>query len=157
MYPHAPPPPIPGKKSRRNLWIVLGVIGGVVVVGLIVIIAFVVFFFSTITAPADAVNDYLAALQKGDYETGYSYLCSSQQSTITESEFEAAIEAEISDVGKIESYNANHVNVTGSAATVSYDLKTSARSSPVRVTTGLVDEDGWKVCSFDEPEPDTEF
>ncbi|GAA1794019.1 Rv0361 family membrane protein [Planosporangium flavigriseum] len=102
------PPPGPGvtppftapptDRNRRGLWIGLGVgalalvlccIGGLAGFGILVVGA----NKQVETQATQVVHDYLDAVETGDYETAYGYVCSSLKRKITSTEFAAQQEA----------------------------------------------------------------
>lgn len=75
----------PQKKSRRWLWITLGVIGGIIVLGCAgcaIAGAFGLNFFAQAVGPTVVTEQYYQAIQKQDYVTAYSYLASGATLTI---------------------------------------------------------------------------
>jgi hypothetical protein len=61
----------PARQSRRTLWIVLGIVGGVVIIGIIALFALVAAFASTPTKTLDA---FCNAINGRDYQTAYNQL-----------------------------------------------------------------------------------
>jgi hypothetical protein len=61
----------PAQRSRRTLWIVLGIVGGVVVIGIIALFALVAAFAST---PTKTLDTFCNAVNGRDYQTAYNQL-----------------------------------------------------------------------------------
>jgi hypothetical protein len=75
----------PQKKSRRWLWITLGIIGGIIALGCAgcaIATALGVNFFAQAVGPTVVAEQYYQAIQKQDYVTAYSYLASGATLTI---------------------------------------------------------------------------
>ena len=72
IYPQQP------RQSRRALWIVLGIVGGLIVLSCATSGIFfalgIGFFARTVAAPTNVVNEYYSAIKIQDYATAYSYL-----------------------------------------------------------------------------------
>lgn len=144
--PPAPGVPVPGippaRQSRRTLWIILGIVGGVLVVGIIACVALVAAFAST---PTKTLQSYCDAFKSGDYQSAYNQLSSSLQSQVTESQFANVEDTSIRPLGGVSSCNVSNVNQSGSSATgtITYTFG-DGKSGPVPYT--LVDENNtWKI------------
>jgi hypothetical protein len=73
---YMPPPQQQPKKSRRWLWITLGIIGGLVVLGCAICgitAAMGVGFFAKVAGPTVAATEYYQAMKTQDYNKAYSY------------------------------------------------------------------------------------
>lgn len=71
-----PPQQQQPKKSRRWLWITLGIIGGLVVLGCVgcgITAALGIGFFAKVAGPTVAATEYYQAIKTQDYNTAYSY------------------------------------------------------------------------------------
>ena len=141
-----PPPPPPGwgqpaapvKKSRRSLWITLGVIFGVLVLA---IGSCTVFFVTAIKAPVDASNRFLSAIDDGDYARAISL--SDPGCSLGMSEADLANAFQGADI----TYNLNNSSVTNSSATVSGSFSVVGQNVS-SIALQLRNIDGWKICGF---------
>jgi hypothetical protein len=80
--------PPPARQSRRTLWIVLGIVGGVVIIGIIALFALVAAFAST---PTKTLDTFCNGVNGKDYQTAYNQLSPGlQQRGGSESSFAAA-------------------------------------------------------------------
>ena len=140
----APPPPgwgqpaAPVKKSRRSLWITLGVIFGVLVLA---IGSCTVFFVTAIKAPVDASNRFLSAIDDGDYARAISL--SDPGCSLGMSEADLANAFQGADI----TYNLNNSSVTNSSATVSGSFSVVGQNVS-SIALQLRNIDGWKICGF---------
>ncbi len=148
--PGAPVPGWPGQppaKKSHTLRNVLVVVGAVVLLGIAAVVVAVVFFVKAVTGPADATNDYLAALKANKTSEAYSHLCRSLQDEIGSEEFVGIIRKERERNGPIVSYNVHSTEIVNGRGRTEYTLKRRRASSDIQA--GLVKEDGeWKLCQF---------
>lgn len=126
------------KKSRRSLWITLGVIFGVLALG---IGSCTIWFVGAVKAPVDASNNFLAAIDNGNYAEAISLSdpgCSLGMS-----------EADLAQVfgGADITYNLNNSSVTNSSATVSGSFSVVGQDLS-SISLQLRNIDGWRVCGF---------
>jgi hypothetical protein len=88
---YAPPLQPISKKSRRGLWIALGVIGAVLV---LMCVGFSVLVFANLPTPAKTLDTFCNALTSGDNHTAYTQFSSSLQSQIPEAAFTQTVSAD---------------------------------------------------------------
>src|SRR6266480_1721205 len=114
-------PPQQPKRSRRGLWIVLGIIGGLIVLSCavcgILFATGAAFFAKTIAEPAIVVNDYYNAVEKQDYSTAYMYigtnLTASNGQALTQELYTTAAKALDTVKGPVTKYTfGNNISVT---------------------------------------------
>ncbi|MEV6488159.1 hypothetical protein AB0M20_05885 [Actinoplanes sp. NPDC051633] len=155
--PLAPPPPAGKRPNRRvRLWIAMGAgILALLCLGGVGVFISVYDQATEIkrTAPDAVVDSYLGAfLQNRDDEEAALYVCKSGANLSALQAFRARFMAVEKDqsVGIDLSWTSISVTVVGDRATASTDLKWLATDGahglqPFRF--GLVDKDGWRVCS----------
>ncbi len=151
------PPPQP-KKSRRGLWIVLGIIGGVIVLSCavcgILFATGVGFFAKTIAEPAIVVNQYYSAVEKQDYATAYSYidqnLTASNGKQLTQQVYTLAAQGLDTVKGPVTKYTfGNNISVTNNTASVTVSVtRGSAPAYDVQLQLQQVNG-SWKITSYD--------
>ncbi|HZR39865.1 MAG TPA: hypothetical protein VFB12_07105 [Ktedonobacteraceae bacterium] len=157
-------PPVPGamptqqpKRSRRWLWIVLGVI-----VGLLLVCGVGTFaIFNTIAHnPAtDVVNKYYTAIKTQDYATAFQYLDPTMKMTvqgtsqqITSDLFTQVGQAYDTEKGKVNNYSITNTQLSTNNGVNTADLTVSVtrNGAAYDVHLGLRQEgDAWKIISFD--------
>jgi hypothetical protein len=145
------------KKSRRGLWIALGVIGGLFVLlcGIFVVAgAFGVgLFASVVSGPTNAVNQYYTAIEHQDYKTAYSYLqldtftVSGQQVAANEALYVQLASGLDTAKGKVTSHSISSIQVNNNDATVVVSATRSGQSYTVQLELQKVGND-WKIVRF---------
>jgi len=151
------PPQQPGR-SRRTLWIVLGIFGGLIVLSCaicgILFVAGVGFFAKTVAAPALTVNQYYSAVQKQDYNTAYSYidqnLTASNGQPLTQQVYTVAAQALDEVKGKVSRFSVGgNISVTNNTASVTVSV-TRGSTAAYDVHLQLQQVNGtWKISSYD--------
>ena len=147
--PGYPPPPVPSyaapgtvqQKSRRGLWITLGVIGGVL---LLFCIACSVFVYAARSTPGKTLTTFCNALKSQDYQTAYDQLSTGLKNQFTESQFAAAF-SNNGGSGNVTNCSVSNTSDNGTTGngTITY---TFANGSTVIDDYRLVDESGeWKI------------
>lgn len=146
--PGYPPPPVPSyaapgttqQKSRRGLWITLGIIGGVLLLFCIACTVFTLVVGSS--TPTKTLQTYCDSLKKGDDQTAYNQYSSSFKSQLSESQFASSLNGvNISDC-LISNVNDNGTTGTG---TITY---TGNGGRSVTIDYTLIDENGtWKISN----------
>ena len=119
------------------MWITVATIVGICVLG---IGACTVWFVSTVTAPVDEANRFLAEVDEGHYATALAMMttpCDGSQ--ITTDVFDQIFGGAPID------YNLNSSNVTNNDAVASGSFS-SPITSASQIEVYLKDRDGWKVC-----------
>ena len=146
----APPPGVPGagvppaRQSRRTLWIVLGIVGGVLVLG---IIACVVVFavVANSSTPSKTLQAYCDALKTRDYQTAYNQFSSNVQSQISEAQYASIEDGSVRSLNGISSCSVSNVTQgdTTATGTITYTFG-DGRSGPLPYS--LVKENNaWKI------------
>ncbi len=138
-------PPVK-KSSKKMIWIIVGIVGGVFVIGGIAV-AFAIFtFVGAVTAPVDTANEYLAAVREGDTTTIIALSCDSRTNP------DDAIDA-FGGPGELRSYFLSTSNIVNSQAEVA-GVATLTDGADGTITMTLMHEsgrsgNGWRVCGFD--------
>jgi limonene-1,2-epoxide hydrolase len=129
-------PAAPAKKpSRRNLWIIVGAIIGLLVIG--GAIAFGAISYVNRPTATKTLNAYCSALKGGDYHTAYNQLSSGMQAKYgSEAAFATAF-SNNGGLGKVMNCTVQNANDGANTGTISYNL--SGGSSLV-VDYTLIDE-----------------
>ncbi len=165
-----PPPGImpPAHKSRKWMWIVLAMLGGVLLLscGLCTWAGYL-FIAPTVQDQANAVslvNDYYEAIQSRNYNDAYLDLAlKGTGSSLTREQFIQQAESRDSQYGPVRSYvseqpspaaNTNGGNTTGlnfSHLTVTVNVSRARLSYPVVLSFEKVEKVGgsWKIVDFD--------
>ena len=149
--PYAAPPTAPKRKSRRGLWITLGVIAALLIVvcggGAL---AAVQFF-----APAVTDGLYCGYLKTQNYTASYSLLSQKMQAQLTSDQYVQASQALDKLEGPVTSCsqatgvsNAYNYTLFGSTATVAVAI-TRATAGTLEGQLHLKNESGWKVDGID--------
>jgi hypothetical protein len=161
-------PPVPGymppqqpRQSRRALWIVLGIIGGILVLSC----AFCGILFAlgagpiasivgSIAGPTNVVNQYYNAIQRQDYPTAYSYLdtnlIATNGQTLTQDLYTTGAQALDLAKGKVSSFSIGNISLTNNNNTATVTVSVTRGSSPpYTVQLQLQKVNGtWKITSF---------
>lgn len=98
-----------------------------------------IFIFKAATEPVDTTNEWIDAAKAGNVSEAEDLTCDGESAE----EFIDYIEFYTG--GSITSHNMNSVNTTNDTSTV--DGTISGPDGTYPFSFGLVDEDGWKVCS----------
>jgi hypothetical protein len=152
---YAPPPP---KKSRRRLWITLGIIFGVIL--LIFVGGFVAIIAYVNNSPAKTVTQqYYDAVKTQNYAQAYTYLdiqtltLNGQQQQATQALYTQVAQVVDQQNGKVTDYNITGVNLssstsTGSTAVVTVNVTRNGKTQEVHVQLRQEGND-WKIVSID--------
>jgi hypothetical protein len=149
-------PPQQPKRSRRGLWIALGIIGGLIVLSCAVCGIFFVlgigFFAKSVALPAITVNQYYSAVEKQDYNTAFSYistnLTASNGQTLTQDLYTTAAQALDFAKGKVTTYSVGNVSTSNNVASVTVSV-TRGSAAPYDVQLQLQQINGsWKITSY---------
>jgi hypothetical protein len=151
-------PPQQPKRSRRGLWIALGIIGGLIVLSCavcgILFATGAAFFAKTIAEPAIIVNQYYSAVEKQDYATAYSYistnLIAQNNQPLTQELYTTAAKALDTVKGPVTKYTfGNNISVTNNTASVTVSVtRGSAPAYDVQLQLQQVNG-SWKITSYD--------
>ncbi len=135
---YAAPVPVARPKSRRGLWIALGVIGGVLLIGIVLFVVIA----ANVSTPTKTLNAFCNALKSSDYQTAYNQLSSNQQSQETESQFAAAASTN-GTLGRVTDCTVSNVNDSAGTGTISYTV--SSGQSVVADYTLIKENGTWKI------------
>lgn len=150
-------PPQQLKRSRRGLWIVLGIIGGLIVLSCavcgILFVAGVGFFAKTVAAPALVANQYYSAVEKQDYTTAYSYLntnlIAQNNQPLTQELYTTAARTLDTAKGTVSNYSVGNISVNNNTASVTVSV-TRGSTPAYDVQLQLQQVNGtWKITRFD--------
>ncbi len=150
-------PPQQPKRSRRGLWIALGIIGGLIVLSCAVCGIFfalgIGFFAKTVAGPAITANQYYSAVEKQDYNTAFSYigtnLTASNGQALTQQIYTVAAQALDLAKGKVTNYSVGSISTSNNVASVTVSV-TRGTSAPYDVHLQLQQVNGsWKITSYD--------
>jgi len=133
-----------GKRSNRTLWIILGIVGGVVVLGIIACVAIFAVVANSST-PTKTLQAYCDAIKSRDYQTAYNQLSSNVQSQITETQFASVEDGGIRPLGGVSSCSISKVSQgdTTASGTITYTFG-NGQSGPLPYA--LVKESNtWKI------------
>ena len=150
-------PPQQPKRSRRGLWIALGIIGGLIVLSCAVCGIFfalgIGFSAKNVAGPAITVNQYYSAVEKQDYNTAFSYigtnLTVSNGQVLTQQIYTVAAQGLDTLKGKVTNYSVGSISTTNNVASVTVSV-TRGTSAPYDVHLQLQQVNGaWKITSYD--------
>ena len=156
--PYTQPQELPQKKSRKRLWTILGIVGGILVLacgGCAIMGALGIGFFAkTVAGPISSVDQYYKAIESQDYNTAYSHLqvdnftLGSQTLPANATIFTQLANVLDSQRGKVTKYSITSTNVNNDTATVTVSV--TRRGPPYTVTLNLkqVGND-WKIVRLD--------
>jgi hypothetical protein len=149
----------PQKSSLAWLWIMLGILGGVLL--LICGGCFLLSMLGTsnlinfVSSPMTTVDNYYTAVQSQDYATAYSYLSvdtlslNGQRTTASESSYEQIATTLDNQRGLVTAYAVTSSNVSGDTATITVHV-TRAGGNSYNVTLRLAKiGSDWKITDFD--------
>ncbi len=140
------PPPTPKSKSPGcKIAIIATIVGGLIVAACIVVL--VLFVFGAVKAPVDVTNRYIEAVNEGDAQEAWDLLhpgspLKQEYSLIT---FEANI---VDPSIKLDTWNANEVDVQDSRAEVGVDMEAEDGTDFRVVFTLRKDGDDWKIYDY---------
>jgi hypothetical protein len=148
------------RRSRRGLWIVLGIIGGLILLscgtcGILIALGAGPFasIVGTVVGPAYTATQYYNAVERQDYTTAFSYI--STNSTVQNSQiatqdlYTTAAQAVDVAKGKVSSFSVGNISVTGNTTTVAVTV-TRGNNPPYGVHLQLQQVNGsWKIVSLD--------
>jgi hypothetical protein len=165
-YPQQPydVPPLPGyaqpqpeKKSRRWLWITLGIIGGVILISCAAcaIVAGLGFnFFAQTIGPAVTADQYYQAIKNQNYAQAYTYLdttgVSVQGQQVTQDLFVRVAQAVDTAKGPVTGFTTTNVptDTSNNTATVTMSVTRGGQTYPVHLQLKKVGN-SWKIVGAD--------
>jgi hypothetical protein len=145
------------RKSRRRLFILPGILLGVV---LLIIVAGIVLIVAVINSPAKTVvQEYYAAVKSQDYARAYSYLdiqaltLNGQQQPASPDVYTQVAQLIDQNNGKVTAYNITGVSLnastsTGDTATITVDVTRGGKTQEVQVQLKQEGSD-WKIVDID--------
>jgi hypothetical protein len=145
----------PANKSRRGLWITLGVIGGLLVICCAGVIGLFVYAAVQASKPIEAATKFCNDLKAQDYTSAYALLSTNYQGQVTSAQFTQASQLHDQIDGKVQNCGLQ----TGSSTGFSFDFnnntaKLAAQTSRNKTFTGTMvlikQGDNWKVDSIDQ-------
>ena len=129
------------RKSRRWLWITLGIVALVCVLGGVLVWNFAV-------NPALAEEQYYIAIKNQDYAKAYSFLGSEVQARLSQRAFIQQAQLQDEALGRMTRYTEDNIPI-GDPATIT-ETVTRALGSTYTVHLELRQErSAWKITSFD--------
>ncbi len=157
-------PPAPGymppqqpRQSRRTLWIVLGIIGGLIVLSCavcgILFATGAAFFAKTVAGPALVANQYYSAVEKQDYNAAYSYigtnLTAQNGQALTQELYTTAAQALDTVKGKVSNFTVGNISLNSNTSNLTVSV-TRGSNPPYDVHLQLQQINGsWKIISYD--------
>jgi hypothetical protein len=144
LQPGAPgwAPPLPPKKVRLTwLWVVIGALAFFAIVFFVALGAFV----NAVDDPVDAMNDFLEAVDDGDYAAAYDHLCARERAATPEREFPVAIAPFADDLNE---YNVYSFDPFGRERAVEYSITDFSDDDTTYSATMVREEGAWRVCDF---------
>jgi hypothetical protein len=152
--PYSQAPQAPQKKSRRGLWIILAIVGGILVLACGGCGLAGGFLAKTVAGPATAVDSYYKAIESQDYNTAYSYL-KVDTFTIGGQKVQASADVFVRSAsyldqnkGKVTSHSITSTNVTNDTATVEVQVTRNGSPSTVTLQLKQIGSD-WKIVQLD--------
>jgi len=155
QYGGPPPnyPQPPQKKSRKWLWITLGIIAAVLVLGCggcaIASAAGIGFFASTVAGPTTTANAYYQAIKNQDYAKAYTYWDTSKVTSVggqqlTEQGFVLLTQSQDKIRGQVTSFSQTNFSVNNDTATVTMSVTRNGSPYTVELQMDKVGSD-WKI------------
>lgn len=139
FYPQAAPP---APRSRKTLWIILGIVGGVLLLGVVLCAVLVAVNVST---PSKTLDAFCNAVNSKNYQTAYDQLSSFRKTQISESEFATGF-------AQFSSCSFSSPNQSGSSASTTMAFVASASGQTVSAPADMVQENGtWKISAINFP------
>ena len=157
-------PPVPGyappqpKKSRRRLWITLGIILGVLLLIVVGAIGAIVVFVNNSPAKT-VVQQYYDAVKSQNYDQAYSHLdiqtltLNGQEQQATQTLYTQVAQLIDQQNGKVTDYNITGVELSsstslGNTATITVNVTRGGKTQEVHVQLRQVGND-WKIIGID--------
>jgi FHA domain len=140
---YAAPVPVARRKSRRGLWIALGIIGGVLLISIILFIILFAVIAANVSTPTRTLNAFCNALKSGDYRTAYNQLSSGLQNRYG-SEAQFALEFSTNGpLGKVTDCTVSNVNDSAGTGMISYTF--ASRQTLVDDYILIKENNIWKI------------
>ena len=150
-------PPQQQRKSRRGLWIALGIIGGVLLLSCaICAIASALgigFFAKTVAGPAITADQYYTAVKNQDYNTAFTYISTNMTTTngqnLTQELYTTAAKGLDTVKGQVTNFSVGTPSINNNVANVTVSV-TRGSAAPYDVHLQLQQVNGsWKITSYD--------
>src|SRR5439155_13023479 len=128
-------------KSRRTLWLILGIVAGVLV---LLCSCVGILGYANRSTPEKTLTAYCDDLKSGDYHDAYQQFSSSFQAQETEAKFTAGLSQSLASAGGLRDCTFGNVTTSGSTsqALVTWTVN-SAPTTPINFDdTRLINEDG---------------
>jgi len=159
-YPGYPVPPQPQKNSNRTLWIILGVVGGVLVLACVLCVGGIFFLGAQVVnnptiASTLAVTTFCADEESQQYPQAYNRLSSSMKNQMTQDQFVQRSQSLDTSQGTVSqctpSTNGNNpATDTSASIPVTVTRGTGSTATTTNGTITMVKESGaWKIDSID--------
>jgi predicted PurR-regulated permease PerM len=134
----------PARQSRRTLWIVLGIVGGVVIIGIILFVVVA----ANASNPTKTLQAYCNALKSNDYQTAYDQFSKSLQDQFTEAQYAQSAQSTDSQVGGINNCTVSNVNESGSSASGTITFFAGNGNSGDAHITLTNENNSWKITNI---------
>jgi hypothetical protein len=131
------------RRKLTWLWVLLGVFAFLAITAIVAIVAFV----NAVQPPVDAMNRFLAAVDRGEYDVAYAALCRDEQAATARESFPAAIEPFQRELTEYTVYSFDPV---GDERTVQYTVTDFGGDSETYRATMVHEGGEWRVCDFFE-------
>lgn len=146
----------PQKKSRRGLWITLGIIGGLIILACggcaLMSVLGIGFFASQVAGPTLTATEYYQAIEKQDYATAYNYLDTSKVSlqgqALSQQAFIKAAQLLDTTQGPVTKHNITNIQVNNDTATLTVTATRGGSSYEVHLQLQKIG-DSWKIIQLD--------
>jgi hypothetical protein len=153
-YPYGYPYPQPQKRSNRTLWIVLGIVGGVLVLCIAtcaVGIALLSGPLANAIGPSVTAASFCAEEEQSNYTAAYNLLSTTLQQQMGETQWDQANQAREASNGVVQNcapVTSSGLSVSGNTATIQLQLTLNDGTHTGPIT--LVKEGSrWKIDSID--------
>jgi hypothetical protein len=152
-------PPQPQKNSNRTLWIILGVVGGVLVLACLACVGLVIFLGSQVASnpifgSTLAVTSFCTDEETQRYDQAYKLLSSSMQSQTLQDQFtqrSQSLDTSQGTVSQCEPTPSGNFQPSDTSATFDVQVKrgTGSTATTTNGTITLVNQSGsWKIDSI---------
>ena len=119
-------------------------LGILVFLGVTLIVS-IVAFVNSVRPPVDALNEFLGAVDRGDYASAYVLMCRDERASTSHDEFPAAIAPFANSLSE---YNAYSFDPFGDERSVQYRVTDFDGDETTYSATMIREDDEWRVCDF---------
>jgi hypothetical protein len=145
--PFAPNPYAPPKRSKKGLWIALGLLGALAVIAVAVVVVINLIGPSDQEQITSTINNFAEAVDKGNLPKAVTFMCSEEAQQVTERHNYDANSGDTMEPTNRLPVNVTDVHVTGDTATAQL-----TRPPQKAQTLHLKKEAGaWKLCDPGAP------